>query len=54
MQDGTDPSVMADRVLAAIRSGTFYVLSEDGWRDTANQRLDDIRAGTNPVLCPPV
>jgi NAD(P)-dependent dehydrogenase (short-subunit alcohol dehydrogenase family) len=54
MQDGIDPSVMADRVLAAIRSGTFYVLSEDGWRDTANQRLDDIRAGTNPVLCPPV
>jgi NAD(P)-dependent dehydrogenase (short-subunit alcohol dehydrogenase family) len=51
---GIDPSVMADRVVAAIRSGTFYILSEDGWRDTANQRMDDIRAGSNPILAPPV
>jgi len=51
---GIDPSVMADRVVAAIRSDTFYILSEDGWRDTANQRMDDIRAGRNPILAPPV
>lgn len=54
VESGIDPSVMADRVVAAIRSGTFYILSEDGWRDTANQRLDDIRVGRNPVLAPPV
>ncbi|TFH27902.1 MAG: SDR family NAD(P)-dependent oxidoreductase [Myxococcales bacterium] len=54
VEGGIDPSVMADRVVAAIRSGTFYILSEDGWRDTANQRLDDIRVGRNPVLAPPV
>ena len=54
VEGGIDPSVMADRVVAAIRSGTFYILSKDGWRDTANQRLDDIRVGRNPVLAPPV
>lgn len=54
MDQGLDPSVMADRVVAAIRSGTFYILSEDGWRDTANQRMEDIRTGQNPVLMPPL
>jgi len=49
-----DPSVMADRVIAAIRSDTFYILSKDGWRETAHQRMDDIRTGQNPVLAPPV
>ncbi|MGB8330199.1 MAG: SDR family NAD(P)-dependent oxidoreductase [Polyangiales bacterium] len=51
---GIDPSVMAERVVAAIRSGAFYILSEDGWRDCAYQRMDDIREGRNPVLAPPV
>jgi len=51
---GIDPSVMADRVVDAIRSGAFYILSEDGWRDSAHQRMDDIREGRNPVLAPPV
>jgi short-subunit dehydrogenase len=51
---GIDPSVMADRVVRAIRAGTFYILSEDGWRETANQRMEDIRTGSNPVLAPPV
>lgn len=54
MQTGIDPSVMADRVIAAIRSETFYILSEDGWRETAYQRMEDIRTGQNPVLAPPV
>jgi NAD(P)-dependent dehydrogenase (short-subunit alcohol dehydrogenase family) len=54
IQTGVDPSVMADRVIAAIRSGTFYILSEDGWRETAHQRMEDIRAGQNPVFMPPV
>jgi NAD(P)-dependent dehydrogenase (short-subunit alcohol dehydrogenase family) len=54
VEGGIDPSVMADRVVAGIRSGAFYILSEDGWRDTAHQRMDDIRVGRNPVLAPPV
>lgn len=51
---GIDPAVMADRVVDAIRTGAFYILSEDGWRQTANQRMDDIRNGRNPVLSPPI
>jgi len=54
IETAIDPSVMADRVIAAIRADTFYILSEDGWRDTAHQRMDDIRTGQNPVLAPPV
>jgi NAD(P)-dependent dehydrogenase (short-subunit alcohol dehydrogenase family) len=54
IEAGIDPSVMADRVVNAIRSDTFYILAEDGWRDTAYQRMDDIREGRNPVLAPPV
>ena len=54
IETAIDPSVMAERVIAAIRSGTFYILSEDGWRETAHQRMDDIRTGQNPVLAPPV
>ena len=54
VESGVEPSVMADRVVHAIRSGAFYILSEDGWRETANQRMEDIRTGSNPVLSPPV
>ena len=54
IETAIDPSVMADRVVAAIRSETFYILSEDGWRETAHQRMEDIRTGQNPVLAPPV
>ncbi len=54
MEIGIDPSVMADRVVEAIRTGKFYILSEDSWRDAAHQRMDDIRAGENPVFTPPL
>lgn len=54
MDEGIDPSVMADRVVDAIRSGTFYILSHDAWRDTMLQRMDDIRNGDNPILMPPM
>lgn len=54
MDDGLDPSVMADRVVDAIRSGTFYILSHDAWRDTMLQRMDDIKNGENPMLMPPM
>ena len=54
MEMGIDPSIMADRVVNAIRTGTFYILSEDAWRDAALQRMDDIRAGHNPTFTPPL
>ena len=51
---GKDPMVMADRVLQGIREQKFYLIcEEDGWRTTANARLDDIRAAQNPRLLPP-
>ena len=54
VETGLDPSVMADRVVDAIRSGTFYILSEDGWREAAHDRMDQIREGRNPEFTPPV
>jgi hypothetical protein len=44
---------MAGRVVEAIRAKRFYILAEDGWRDSCNTRLDDIRAGRNPTLAVP-
>lgn len=51
---GIDPALIADRTLEAIREERFYVLGAGGWWASARQRLDDIRAGRNPVLTPPV
>ena len=52
---GLAPSVMADRVVAAIRDERFYILSEDAlWRGLCNTRLDDVREGRNPTLALPV
>lgn len=51
---GIGPEVMAQRVYDAIVEERFYILSEEAWRDTANVRLDDIRAGRNPTFAPPV
>lgn len=51
---GIGPEVMAQRVLQAIRDEQFYILSDDGWRNTANARLDDIREARNPTFTPPI
>ena len=51
---GIGPEVMAQRVYDAIVDKRFYILSEEAWRDTANTRLDDVRAGRNPTFAPPV
>ncbi|MBW2418074.1 MAG: SDR family NAD(P)-dependent oxidoreductase [Deltaproteobacteria bacterium] len=54
VRGGLDPSVMADRVVKAIRDRRFYILSqEDGWRRCCNTRLDDVREGRNPTFAPP-
>jgi NAD(P)-dependent dehydrogenase (short-subunit alcohol dehydrogenase family) len=47
------PGVIADRVIAGIRENRFYILSEDGWRDACNVRLEDIRLARNPTFAVP-
>ncbi len=51
IDQGLDPSVMADRVVNGIRDDRLYILSEEGgaWRDVCNARLDDIRLARNPT-----
>ena len=51
---GISPMVMAERVLEGIKSGTFYLLSNEEWRNAANVRLEDIREGRNPTFAPPL
>ena len=50
---GRPPSEMADRVVSAIRDKRFYILSSDGWMDSARSRIQDILEGRNPTLAPP-
>jgi short-subunit dehydrogenase len=51
---GVPPAWIADRAVAAIGEGRFYVLSEDEWRRTAETRLEDLRLARNPTFAPPV
>ena len=51
---GLPASEMADRVVNAIRERRFYILSQDGWMDSARSRIQDILEGRNPTLAPPV
>ena len=50
IDQGLDPSVMAERVVNAIHDDQLYILSEDGgtWRKACNARLDDLRLARNP------
>ncbi len=51
---GIAPDVIAERTLAAIRTGRFYVLAPEGnpWRDACDARLDAIRSERNPGMPP--
>ena len=52
---GIPTSVIADRVLRAIKEDRFYVLSDDAaWRRSSESRLEDIRLVRNPTFVPPV
>jgi NAD(P)-dependent dehydrogenase (short-subunit alcohol dehydrogenase family) len=52
---GIPTSVIADRVLRAIKEDRFYVLSDDvAWRRSSESRLEDIRLARNPSFVPPV
>ncbi len=53
VRTGVDPVVIADRVIAAVEAGQFYILSEEGWREACHSRLDDVRAARNPTLAVP-
>jgi len=54
VESGAPPARIAERVVDAVRARRFYILAEDGWRETCNVRLDDVRSGRNPTLAPPV
>jgi short-subunit dehydrogenase len=47
---GISPSELAERTLAAIKEGQFYILppEESDWSKLAELRLDDIRTRRNP------
>ena len=51
IDQGLDPSVMAERVVNGIHDDQLYILSEEGgaWRGVCNARLDDIRLARNPT-----
>ncbi len=54
MKNGAAPRVLAERALRGIQEDRFYLLADDGWRDSANARCDEIRDAINPVLRPPL
>jgi NAD(P)-dependent dehydrogenase (short-subunit alcohol dehydrogenase family) len=52
---GIPTSVIADRVLRAVKEDRFYVLSDaDAWRRSCETRLEDVRLARNPTFMPPV
>jgi NAD(P)-dependent dehydrogenase (short-subunit alcohol dehydrogenase family) len=54
VRHGTPPATIAARTVEAIREGRFYVLSQDAWRRSCGERLEDVRLARNPTLAPPV
>lgn len=53
LANGLAPAVMAERVVAAIRTGRFYVLGEGEWLRAVALRCEDIQLGRNPAFAPP-
>jgi len=53
VRSGVAPAVIAERTLAAIREGRFYVLPDDQWRRMSETRCEDVRLGRNPTLSVP-
>jgi NAD(P)-dependent dehydrogenase (short-subunit alcohol dehydrogenase family) len=53
---GVDPTVLAERTLAAIRENLFWVLppKNDPWREAARLRNRSIDEATNPTLGGPL
>ncbi|GHD31341.1 SDR family NAD(P)-dependent oxidoreductase [Halioglobus pacificus] len=53
VSSGLPPREMAERVLEAVKDNRFYILSNDGWMESARTRIEDILQGRNPTLAPP-
>ena len=53
VSSGLPPREMAERVLRAVKDNRFYILSNDGWMESARTRIEDILQGRNPTLAPP-
>jgi len=49
---GIEPAVVADRVLDAVRTDTFYILTHDDSRSMVGTRMDDILEGRSPSDMP--
>ncbi|HEX2850879.1 MAG TPA: SDR family NAD(P)-dependent oxidoreductase [Acidimicrobiales bacterium] len=49
LESGLSPDTVASMVVDAVKTGTFYILTNDSWRDAVQQRLDDILAGRGPT-----
>ncbi|HTT92421.1 MAG TPA: SDR family NAD(P)-dependent oxidoreductase [Acidimicrobiales bacterium] len=54
IESGLGPAVVAEKVLAAVRSGQFYVLPHDDefWLGLIRERTDNIVEGRNPTPAP--
>jgi NAD(P)-dependent dehydrogenase (short-subunit alcohol dehydrogenase family) len=51
LANGLDPAAVADRVLDAVRSDRFWILThdkEDAWMDAVRGRARSVEEGTNP------
>jgi hypothetical protein len=49
---GIEPSDVADRVLDAVRTDTFYILTHDDSRQMVETRMGDILEGRSPSGMP--
>jgi NAD(P)-dependent dehydrogenase (short-subunit alcohol dehydrogenase family) len=49
LASATPPSVIADRVLEAIREERFYILPHPQWKDLIQERMEGILAERNPA-----
>tara|TARA_B100000767_G_scaffold211778_1_gene198972 strand:- start:1402 stop:2247 length:846 start_codon:yes stop_codon:yes gene_type:complete len=47
---GIEPTVMAERVLQGIKDRKFYLLPQDGWKDAAMIRQEEIQQESNPTF----
>jgi NAD(P)-dependent dehydrogenase (short-subunit alcohol dehydrogenase family) len=49
---GAPPSLLAERVVEAVRESRFYILSPAGrgWRNACETRLEDVRLERNPTF----
>lgn len=50
LSGGMPPSEVADQLVAAIRAGQLYLLTDHDWDDRIRERNANILAGTNPAV----